>query len=349
MKTRAVVTFLGIVLSAVSIVIVLDHIDVADSWRLLSGAQLPGLAMAVAALLFQFVVLTVRWRILLSVAADGAVVPYRPIVEAMLVGILANAALPARLGEVARTIVVARRGAIDLAGSAGTVILERILDITVLCGVAVAAALVAGAPWFLSWPLAVAFLGGSAVVILSAAGSVPIAVKRFVLRIPGVAGQPRLEATLRWVGRLIDGLVGHHPRVVVQATLLTIVSVLLDGVIFWGVGHSIGYELTWPQALVLGTAGVLVTGIPSAPANVGTFELAVISVGTTLGVPPEDGLAIALLAHLVIVVPLSVAGAVVVLLSLRSNKALGTGSQMVAHVDADPTDGDGRSQGAHVR
>ena len=68
----------------------------------------------------------------------------------------------------------------------------------------------------------------------------------------------------------------------------------------------------------MGTAGVLVTGIPSAPANIGTFELAVAWVGVGVGVPVAAGLAVALVAHLIIVLPLSLGGAVVVIANLRT-------------------------------
>ena len=106
--------------------------------------------------------------------------------------------------------------------------------------------------------------------------------------------------------------------VLLVALAATIVSVVLDGVIFWFVGRSLAVDLDWSQALLMGTAGVLVSGIPSAPANIGTFELAVAWVGAAVGIPTEAGLAIALVAHVIIVLPLSLAGGVVLLTSLRS-------------------------------
>lgn len=317
---RTVLTAVGLALSVLSIGIVLSHVDMTATAAILATLRLPELAVAVALLAVQFVALTVRWRLLLGVATGDTHLPYRPVVEAMLVGVLANTALPARLGEVARTVVISRRGAVDLAGSAGTVILERILDVTVLCAVALVAAVLAGAPWFVSGPLAAATVAGLMAVVVSVSGWVPRILRRLGERFPSVSHRPRLYALMRWVGRLIDGLAGHHPRVMVTALLLTLASVLLDGAIFWAIGRGLQVELTWPQALVLATAGVLVTAIPSAPANVGTFELAVAAVGATLGVSTEDALAIALVAHGVIVIPLSIGGAVVLAASLRSPK-----------------------------
>ena len=53
---------------------------------------------------------------------------------------------------------------------------------------------------------------------------------------------------------------------------------------------------------------VLATAIPSAPAYVGTFELAAVSIATALGVPAETALAFAILAHLLSLLPTLVGG-----------------------------------------
>ena len=60
----------------------------------------------------------------------------------------ANAVLPARVGEVARTLLVARREQLPVALVAATVIIERVLDLAALLtlGLAAAAALGASRP-----------------------------------------------------------------------------------------------------------------------------------------------------------------------------------------------------------
>jgi uncharacterized membrane protein YbhN (UPF0104 family) len=54
---------------------------------------------------------------------------------------------------------------------------------------------------------------------------------------------------------------------------------------------------------------VLGTAIPSAPGYVGTFELAASATARSLGVPPEEALAFALLVHALTVLPLAIGGA----------------------------------------
>jgi uncharacterized protein (TIRG00374 family) len=241
------------------------------------------------------------------------------VTEALLVGNLANALLPGRLGEVARAIAVARKGAIDTAASIGTVVLERVLDLAVLAGAAFIGAVVAGAPSLLSGALAIIGVGSGVAIVLILTGIAARTMDRLAAWAPSHLQGERREAVLQWVARLVDGVhAGQRSGIVVLALMATVASVLMDGVIFWAVGSSLAIPLDWSHALLLAAAGILVTGIPSAPSNIGTFELAVAWVGMTLGIPTESGLALAVVAHLIIVVPLSLTGTVVLLGSVRS-------------------------------
>jgi hypothetical protein len=53
---------------------------------------------------------------------------------------------------------------------------------------------------------------------------------------------------------------------------------------------------------------VLATAIPSAPAYVGTFELAAVTVAVSLGVPADSALALAVLAHSLGLLPTAIGG-----------------------------------------
>jgi uncharacterized protein (TIRG00374 family) len=277
------------------------------------------LVIALVVLIAQVAILAARWRLLLPRRADGTRVDYRSVTEALLVGNLANAILPGRLGEIARAVAIARRGSVDGAQSFGVVVLERILDVAVLAGIGAAAGAIANAPPYLVQPLALGALACLALLGLLMTGLGERLVASIATWTERRLAGPRRATAMGWITRLVAGLhAGQRPTVTAVALAVTVVSVLLDGVIFWLVGRSLSVELSWAQAMLMGTAGVLVTGIPSAPANIGTFELAVAWVGASVGVPTEAGLAVALVAHLIIVVPPSLGGAVVLLSSVRS-------------------------------
>ena len=313
----------GLTISVIAVAIVISEVDLAATRAVLSRADLQPLGLAMVALVAQLGSLAYRWRLLLPVRIDGERVPYQAVTEALLVGNLANAVLPGRLGEVVRALAISRRGSVDAAESVGVVVLERLLDLSMLAAVGLVAAYVAGAPAVLIQPLALVAVASLALIGVVESGIAVRLVDRLNTRFVADRAAGRWATIAGWITRIVDGLhAGQRPSVIVIALGATLASVLLDGVIFWAVGRSLGVGLDWAQALLMGTVGILVTGIPSAPANIGTFELAVAWVGVAVGVPIEAGLAVALVAHVIIVLPPSLGGAVVLLLTLRAGSSI---------------------------
>ena len=72
---------------------------------------------------------------------------------------------------------------------------------------------------------------------------------------------------------------------------------------FWLVGQAVGASLS-------AAGSILVMAIPSAPGYVGTFELAAVAVAGSLGVPRDIALALAVLAHVLGLLPTAVGGSV---------------------------------------
>jgi uncharacterized protein (TIRG00374 family) len=76
-----------------------------------------------------YVVFAVRWRVLLS---NTARVPVQHTFAYIMIGYLANAALPLRLGEVARAVLLGKRHGISASLVFGSVVLEQSLDVFVV-------------------------------------------------------------------------------------------------------------------------------------------------------------------------------------------------------------------------
>ena len=76
------------------------------------------------------------------------------------------------------------------------------------------------------------------------------------------------------------------------------------------VGRSVGAELPVAAAIAIGAGAVIGTAAPAAPGYVGTYELAALAGGASVGIAPEVVLPIALVLHLIGLVTLSIAGAV---------------------------------------
>jgi len=94
--------------------------------------------------------------------------------------------------------------------------------------------------------------------------------------------------------------------------VLSVIAWLGDGLLIWACATSLGIPLSLPQAMAIGVGAALATILPSAGGYVGTYELGVLAAGSVFGIPAPELLSLALVAHLMAVVPLALMGAAVV-------------------------------------
>ena len=105
----------------------LRNANLGDVWQIMKTTSLAwvagGLVVNFMALLFR----TIRWRIILD--ADDPP-PFYPTFFANTVGYMLSTILPIRAADVARPALLARRTNHRFSGALGTVLIERILDLT---------------------------------------------------------------------------------------------------------------------------------------------------------------------------------------------------------------------------
>jgi hypothetical protein len=230
----------------------------------------------------------------------------------MLVGYLGNAVLPARLGEVVRSAVVARREGLASAEALGSAVLERVLDVFVLAILGVLAVTALAAPEWVGTAAATTAIAAAAALVLLGGGALIAARQRGRDATSSAAPGPA-RALLGTVSRLVVQLtrgarIVDRPGLIAAGIALTIVAWLLDASVFWLVGLSLGLAISPPGAMLVSALAVLSTAIPTAPGYVGTFELAAVVALGVSGVTGEPALAFAVLAHVMAVIPLSLAG-----------------------------------------
>jgi uncharacterized membrane protein YbhN (UPF0104 family) len=95
---------------------------------------------------------------------------------------------------------------------------------------------------------------------------------------------------------------------IVFAALVSAACWVLDATTFWLVAQSIGVPVSPAAALLIGAVTVLGTALPSAPGYVGTFDLAAATTAQAFGVAATPALALAVLAHALMVLPTATAG-----------------------------------------
>ncbi len=293
----------GILISVVTLVAILRGVDLGQVADILRSATPGWLAVMVAGIAVDLMTRGVRWGRLLEPVRH---VPYRRMVEYLLIGYLANNVLPARLGELVRCHYLGDREGVSRTTALGTVVVERVVDTAVVVSIAALAIVVLQVRGL----VANAVLLGLAVTALLVVG---LAVLVVAHRLPGVE---RAVAIMdRWprvadLGRkLHNGLaVASRPRTLVEALVLSAFAWTATVIAFAAAGQALGVQLTTAQAALLASGVALATAIPSGPGNLGTFDLAAVAIASTFGLDREKAVALAILSHAAVLLVTSIGG-----------------------------------------
>ncbi len=300
----------GIAISVVAIAVLVTLIDIGDTMDVLAGTNLWLGAATLLLVPAQIVLRTFRWRAVLPLRPDGTRPEARRIMPVLLAGYLANLVLPARLGEPVRAFLLSRREQIAFAPILGSVVLERVLDLASLAPLAALAALQVGAPeWIVRGTIIATVIGLVLVGILVASG-ITRGIEG-VERLLGARGG-RVRAVLAQLAHFGEGASGGGWGQLVLAYALSAATWAFVAATFWFAAQSLGIDIRISAAILVAAIASLGTSIPSAPANIGTFEAAAVVALTALGVPAHEALAMALLTHAIVTLPFAVIGAAAV-------------------------------------
>jgi glycosyltransferase 2 family protein len=212
------------------------------------------------------------------------------------VGYMGNTVLPARGGELLRTVLLAGRSSAGKREILGSIISERMLDAISLAILFVV----------LTW------LG----IANSPMGQRPalIAVGVLVLGAAGVwlylraRRRGKLSAFADRVRPLLRAsrpLLGTAGLALLAVTLLVW---MLEGTIFWLVARSLSLDVSWIEGTFLVVLSAFFALIPAAPGYVGTFDAAVLFGLKALHVAGGAAVTFAILVRFVIFVPITVVG-----------------------------------------
>lgn len=292
-RPRAIYWVISLALAGVLLYYSLRGIEWLRVWEIVRAARLTDVALAMAMMSFALFLRAVRWRVLLS--ADRAVsIPLA--FWATSVGYLGNNLLPARAGEVVRTLMISARTGMSRTFVLTTAFSERVVDAIVL--ITISAVVLLTLPERPGWladasrPFAVLGLLGIAAIAL-----LPVFEAfwfRFLERIPM---RPALRDKLEHVLR--QGLQGirsfHDGRRLISFLLLTAVIWCLDGLITIVGAHSIGVPINLPLAFLLVAGLGLGSALPSTPGYIGIYQFVAVSILTPFGISRNNAIAYILL------------------------------------------------------
>jgi len=306
---------LGLGVSAVALALLARTVDIGAAWATLTTAQAPWIVVLLALVVLDLFLRAVRWRVLLAPLAR---VSTRTTSASLLVGYLANNVLPARLGEVVRAHDLGGRTRVSRSAILGTIVVERVVDTLVAIAIASLAILILS----IRGIVASAVLVGLAVTALLAVGIVAgIAAHRLPGATRAAAFLDRWPRVRGMLTRLREGLaVASDIRTLITAVALSIASWSCTVLAFAAAAQSVGVQPTIAQAALLAAGVNLATAIPAGPGYIGTFELAAITIATSVGIQRESALAFGLLGHAAILLVTSVGGAAVLVAGGRRDR-----------------------------
>ena len=263
------------------------------------GVQLLGLVAA-----------AVRLRALIRPVAELRLVDA---FRAQLIGTTANNLLPLRAGELVRADAVAEITGRERAACLAAVAVERILDTGIL--LIVTAATTAAVAVDLSFDATLSVVGGGVVVGLGVVVALAWAEPVLVRVLTRVRGRGKLGTALDRHGRAaLQGLAAlRQGGLVVVAAVGTLVYWVASIGVAWCWIEAFDLGLGLPGALILLVVASFGMAIPSAPAQLGTFEAFTAYAMTVQGVETTVAASFALVCHAVLVVPLTVLGLPLVL------------------------------------
>jgi uncharacterized protein (TIRG00374 family) len=308
----------GLAVAALFVALLARSIEWRQVRGVLAGATVFPLVLAVFALAADMSARITRWWLMLRAVQPD--LPWSSCARPFLGSLALNNTVPLRAGDVVRVFGFQRTLRAPTAHVVGTLVLERMLDLLVLLGI-----------------LSISVLGISGmfprpfIVLAYAAGAVCVAALLAITLVPrSISGAiqwvvDRLFAGRRWApafNRIVDQLT--HSLALLRSPAraswllgLSMVAWLLEGAVFACVLQSLQIQVPWPAAWLSLAAATLATLLPSSPGYVGTFDYFATLGLTAYGAAAASGAAFALLAHLVLWLPVTAVGFCLLLLGRR--------------------------------
>ncbi len=313
MKQRVTIA-IGIVLSIVLLFYALRDVSVAELFEHLGDSNPWLLAAATIVATLTFTLRAIRWRVLLS--PTGKEFAFGSRYAAVCIGFMMNNVLPARVGEFARAYSLSRIEPVGVSAVLASLVVERLLDSTVLLAFLVPAILLGAGSVSESETVRQLF---TVLVVIVSAGMVTLGI---LVRFPNRF----LRFAEHWThklgpDRIADKIVGILESFVAGLGALrhahTFARALLWSVAVWG-WNGLSFYLGLlafdirgpgiPGTLLLQTVIGAAVALPSTPGFFGPFEFAARLSLELYSIEPSRIISFAAGYHILTFIPVTLLG-----------------------------------------
>ena len=262
---------LGSGLSGVALYLALRGVDLKQVGETLSGAKAGFILLALVGVALSHLMKVLRWKILLG--QPGAEVSALRLLEALTVAQFFNLALPLRIGEISRVILLGRRG-LSRSFVLGTIALEKFLDLLIFALMFIILLVLLPLPGWVNQPgIVLLFITACICVLL-------LAVVTWRSALFSLLDRLSARVTWRWWKRVQGWLNSALSSLDILSSRIAMLQLALVSAGVWSaaivtnqlVFLALDLDLPVTAALLVMVALQAVFSLPSAPGKLGIFE-----------------------------------------------------------------------------
>jgi uncharacterized protein (TIRG00374 family) len=239
----------------------------------------------------------VRWGVLLNGERKVSV---WTMLWAVAIGYLGNLFLPARAGEVVRSVVLGRKTGVSISYVFATAITERVIDavILVVAGAALLPTLTNLPDWLPQALRIMALLGALAILFLILAPYFESLIHKIINILPlPVAWKTKIsDFTSQF---LLGARAFVHPKQAIGFLLYSVVIWSLDTLSAVNTAHALHLSISIPQAFLFLVALGLASAIPSTPGYVGVYQFVAVTMLPLVGFSRSQALVYVLVVQII--------------------------------------------------
>lgn len=261
------------------------------------GLLLIGMVINVAVMVLK----GVRWKLLLSSHEN---VPVKEAIGLTIVGFFGNSFLPARGGDIGRALLLAQHKSISRIYCLTTVTLDKAMDFFALLLVIIPVPLLLPIPRVLQRAMIISISIGVLLFIMAFLYAKKTRFKK------ATGQESRFKRMLLNIGLGLQIIT--KPQVFFKAYSISIITWILQIYLLVLVAKSIGVDLLFGHAIMTLLGQNIAVLIPGPPSDLGTMHAAITFMLYLFGYNKEIGMGIAILYHIVLIIPLVILGPVLI-------------------------------------
>ena len=287
---------IGVLLSGVLIYLSVRGIDFRETADSLKSVNWVYALFSLFVILLMQALRSFRWGVILQPLEK---IDQFTLFSVTCVGFLAIAAIPARLGELARPYLIARKSSIKMSSALGTVVVERALDMLSVLVITIIVVIWHDLPPWLIKSAVLFFILTCMIIVFTIVlvrrRDIAVSMIGWVLRHLPHKVAVRLDAL---VHHFIDGFEAiKNVKMLLYLFFLSAIVWLVDVVAIYILLKAFGFDLPLLAPFVVMIVLIAGIAIPTAPGFIGNWHYACILGLSLFGIPRAEALSFALVYH----------------------------------------------------